>query len=158
MTRPDLFLLFSRSQINGLRSTSSVSSFRVQPSPDSVLVNNRTCSIFPYLHLSISFYPRSILALKRPSVCANAVPPPRFFLSVAQFSVPGPHQMNLLGQPRFLSAHRRNCFCPQSSPSPMRRLVPACQIPHLQVPINCAASFFPVASLSPRCPCCYCRP
>jgi hypothetical protein len=45
-----------------------------------------------------------------------------------------------------------------TSPSPMRRLVPACQIPHLQIPINGAASFFPVASLSPGCPCCCCRP
>jgi hypothetical protein len=27
----------------------------------------------------------------------------------------------------------------------MRHLIPACQIPHLHVPINCVASFFPVA-------------
>jgi hypothetical protein len=40
-----------------------------------------------------------------------------------------------------------------TSPSPVRRLVPACQIPHLQVPINCAASFFFPCCLSlPRVP------
>jgi hypothetical protein len=37
--------------------------FRVQPSPDPVSAHNRTRSTFLYLHLSISFYPRSILAL-----------------------------------------------------------------------------------------------
>jgi hypothetical protein len=74
---------------------------------------------------------------------------PVFLLSAAQFSVPGPHQTNLLGQPRFSSrpmdktvSHNRiprtrahlHAAHPPCEPS----CPPACQTSSLLIPINLA--------------------
>jgi hypothetical protein len=115
-TRPDPFLLFSRSRINGSRSTSSVSLFSCSaltrsdfgPQPNPL---DLSLSLSLYLILS-GIDPRSQPACRFAPMRFHL---PVFLLSAAQFGVPGQHQTNLLGQPRFssrpmaetVSAHNR---------------------------------------------------
>jgi hypothetical protein len=118
--------------------------FHVRPSPEHVSAHNRTRSTFLYLILS-AIDPRSQTALRFAPLRFYL---PIFLLSVAQFSVPGLHQTNLLGQPTYSSrpmdetvsthnriprtrAHLHAAHPPREPSHP-----PACQTSSLRVPIN----------------------
>jgi hypothetical protein len=104
------------------------------------------------LSLSLSLY-LVLSAINPHSQPARRFAPVRFHLpvflpSAAQFSVPGQHQTNLLGQPRFSSRPMAETFSAHDQiPRPRAHLhaahpprepsrPPACQTSGLRVPIN----------------------